>query len=66
MDEKGGEGPFRVFEFTGKSQENHRKINRYHIILPFRFFLIVRTIVPPSSIDSDQVIDRNTQNQKKN
>ena len=29
MDEKGGEGPFRVFEFTGKSQENHRKIIRY-------------------------------------
>jgi hypothetical protein len=27
VDEKGGEGPFRVFEFTGKSQENHRKIN---------------------------------------
>ena len=29
MDEKGGEGPFRVFEVTGNSQENHRKINRY-------------------------------------
>jgi len=29
VDEKGGEGPFRVFEFTGKSQENHRKIIRY-------------------------------------
>jgi hypothetical protein len=28
VDEKGGEGPFRVFEFTGKSQENHRKISR--------------------------------------
>ena len=26
---KEGEGLFRVFEFTGKSQENHRKINRY-------------------------------------
>jgi hypothetical protein len=28
VDEKGGEAPFRVFEFTGKSQENHRKIIR--------------------------------------
>jgi hypothetical protein len=35
------------------------------IILPFRFFLIVRTIVPPSSIDSDQVIDRNIHKTKK-
>ena len=55
------------FRFRG-SQEIHRKITgkSIDIILPFRFFLIVRTIVPPSSIDSDQVIDRNTQNQKKN
>ena len=42
-----------------------RKTIDINIILPFRFFLIVRTLVPPSSIDSDQVIDRNTQNQKK-
>ena len=37
MDEKGGEGLFRVVEFTGKSQENHRKIIRYlldsHLVL---------------------------------
>ena len=63
MDEKGGEGPFRVYRFTGKSQENHRKINRYHS--SFSIFLD-STYDSSSSIDSDQVIDRNTQNQKKN
>ena len=49
------------------SQEIHRKITgkSIDIILPFRFFLIVRTIVPPSSIDSDQVIDRNIHKTKK-
>jgi hypothetical protein len=49
------------------SQENHRIFTRktIDIILPFRFFLIVRTIVPPSSIDSDQVIDRNIHKTKK-
>ena len=55
-----------IHRFTQIRSFSHEKYEKeIDIILPFRFFLIVRTIVPPSSIDSDQVIDRNTQNQKK-